>query len=144
MKKKDFIRKLDHPAIEAAIAQAERATSGQMRVAVVHAAEPEPLPAAQRLFLKLGMDQTKHRNAVLFFVAPASHTFAVIGDEAVHQQCGDAFWQELAGAMTGHFKRGEFTAGLLHGVARAGALLAEHFPRLPDDKDELPNRVVEE
>jgi uncharacterized membrane protein len=90
------------------------------------------------------MDQTKHRNAVLFFVAPASHTFAVIGDEAVHQQCGDAFWQELAGAMTGHFKRGEFTAGLLHGVARAGALLAEHFPRQPDDKDELPNRVVEE
>jgi uncharacterized membrane protein len=46
--------------------------------------------------------------------------------------------------MTGHFKRGEFTAGLLHGVARAGALLAEHFPRQPDDKDELPNRVVEE
>ncbi len=144
MKKKEFIRRLDHPAIEAAITAAERPTSGQIRVLVTHVPAPEPLPAAQRAFLKLGMDRTRHRNAVLIFVAPLSHTFAVIGDVAVHQKCGDAFWQELAAAMTGHFKRGEFTAGLLHGVARAGTLLAGHFPRQPDDKDELPNQVIEE
>jgi uncharacterized membrane protein len=144
MKKKEFIRRLDHPAIEEAIAQAERTTSGQIRVVVTHVGEPTPLPAAQKMFLKLGMDKTKHRNAVLIFVAPVSHTFAVIGDEAVHSKCGDSFWQELAAAMTRHFKRAEFTTGLVHGVARAGALLAGHFPRQPDDRDELPNQVVEE
>ncbi len=144
MKRKAFIQRLDHPAIETAIAQAEQVTSGQIRVLVTHAPAPEPVPAATQAFLKLGLAKTKHRNAVLLFVAPASHTFAVIGDEAVHKKCGASFWQEVTVAMTAHFKREEFTAGLLHGIARAGALLAEHFPRRPGDTNELPNAVIEQ
>ena len=84
------------------------------------------------------MQQTKHRNAVLIFVAPRSRTFAVIGDEAVHAKCGDAFWRELAGAMTGYFKRGDFTDGLVHGISRAGELLAAHFPREPAIRTSCP------
>ena len=61
----------------------------------------------------------------------------------VHEKCGDAFWTELAAAMTEHFKRGDFTAGLVLGIARAGALLAENFPRQTDDRNELPNSVEE-
>jgi uncharacterized membrane protein len=144
MKKQEFIRRLDHPAIHAAIAAAERLTSGEIRVAVAPAAAPEPVPAAQQAFLKLGMAKTKHRNAVLIYVAPASRTFAVIGDQGVHERCGDAFWTELAAAMTGHFQREEFTAGLLHGISRAAALLAEHFPRAVNDANELSDKVVTE
>jgi uncharacterized membrane protein len=43
--------------------------------------------------------------------------------------------------MTAHFKEGHFNRGLLHGIAKAGTLLAEHFPRRPDDANELPNQV---
>ena len=88
------------------------------------------------------MQKTRHRNAVLIFVAPVSQTFAVIGDEAVHRKCGDAFWQQLAAAMTEHFKQGEFTAGLVHGIERAGVLLAAEFPRQPDDHNELPDGMI--
>jgi uncharacterized membrane protein len=84
--------------------------------------------AAQRHFAKTGMALTPGRNAVLIFLAPRSRQFAVIGDQGVHTACGDAFWTELTAAMEGYFKRGEFTAGLLHGIERAGALLAAHFP----------------
>ncbi len=143
MKKSDFIKQLDHPALEAAITRAESITSGEIRVVVLHEPAPDPVVAAQAAFNRLGMAQTRERNGVLLFVAPASQTFAVIGDEAVHAKCGQAFWDELAAAMTGSFQRGEFTAGLLAGIDRAGALLAEHFPRRPDDTNELPNRVVE-
>ena len=142
MKKSEFIQQIDHPAIEGAIVQAEALTSGEIRVVVLHDPAPEPVAAAQAAFLRLGMEKTRERNGVLLFVAPASRTFAVIGDEAVHAKCGQAFWDELAAAMTGAFQRGEFTAGLLAGIDRAGALLAEHFPRRPDDTNELPNRVV--
>ena len=142
MKKSDFIKRLDHPALEAAIAHAEALTSGEIRVAVMPGPAPAPVAAAQAAFTRLGMEKTRERNGVLLFVAPASRTFAVIGDEAVHAKCGQAFWDELAAAMTGAFQRGEFTAGLLAGIDRAGALLAEHFPRRPDDTNELPNRVV--
>src|ERR1039458_4240656 len=63
------------------------------------------------------------------FVAPRAHKFAVIGDEAVHAKCGDEFWRQLADAMAGYFRRSEFTPGIIHGVQKAGELLAEHFPR---------------
>jgi len=41
----------------------------------------------------------------------------------------------------GHFRRGEFTEGIVQGVQRAGDLLAAHFPRRPDDTNERPDRV---
>jgi len=144
MKKNAFIKQLDHPVIEAAIARAESGTSGEIRVLVLHEPAADPVPAAQAAFARLGMEKTRERNAVLLFVAPESQTFAVIGDTGVHAKCGQEFWNEMAGAMSGCFRRGEFTAGLLAGIERAGHLLATHFPRLPDDRDELPNRVVEQ
>jgi uncharacterized membrane protein len=144
MKKSDFIKQLDHPALEAAIGRAESLTSGEIRVIVLAEAAPEPVAAAQAAFTRLGMEKTRDRNGVLILVAPASQTFAVVGDEAVHAKCGQPFWDELATAMTGHFQQADFTAGLLAGIARCGALLGEHFPRRADDQDELPNKVVEQ
>ena len=58
---------------------------------------------------------------------PRAHKFAVIGDEAVHAKCGDEFWRKLADVMSGYFRKGEFTPGIIHGVQKAGDLLAEHF-----------------
>lgn len=144
MHHKKFVNQLAHERLHAAIHVAEEKTSGEIRVMVSHKSAPDPMAAAQKAFLHLGMQQTRHRNAVLLFVAPRSRTFAVIGDEAVHAKCGDAFWRELAAAMTGFFKRGEFTDGLVHGIERAGALLAEHFPRGAGDGNELPDDVVED
>ena len=144
MKHREFISKLAHERIHAAIHDAEQKTSGEIRVMVSHKRAPDPVAAAQQAFLQLGMVQTKHRNAVLLFVAPRSRTFAVIGDEAVHARCGDDFWRELADAMTGYFKRGEYTDGILHGISRAGELLAAHFPRDPDNQNELAADIVED
>ncbi len=143
MNKSAFIKQLDHPAIEAAIARAEAVTSGEIRVAIVHEPTGNPVAKAQETFTRMGMAKTKHRNAVLILIAPASQTFAVIGDEGVHQKCGPAFWVDLAAAMGDSFKQGNFTAGLIQGIDRAGALLAEHFPRQPGDKNELSDQVIE-
>jgi uncharacterized membrane protein len=46
--------------------------------------------------------------------------------------------------MTGHFQRGEFTDGIVNGIDRAGEMLAGHFPHEPDDKNELPDDIVED
>jgi len=128
--------KIDHAQIVAAVAQAEAATSGRIRVLVARHKAPDPVAAAQRHFDRLGLARSPRRNNVLIFVAPRSRRFAVIGDEGVHAKCGDAFWRELADTMGGYFRRGEFTEGLVHGIGRAGALLAEHFP--PDDQISPP------
>jgi len=135
--------KIDHPRVVAAIAAAEQQTSGEIRVVLTQHRAADAVGAAQRHFERLGMTQTAARNGVLIFLAPRSRTFAVIGDTAVHEKCGDAFWRLLTAAMTLHFQRGEFTEGLVHAVEHAGKLLAEQFPRATDDQDELPNSIVE-
>jgi uncharacterized membrane protein len=70
----------------------------------------------------MGMNPSRERNGVLIFAAPRSHKFAVIGDGGVHVRCGDQFWQKPAQAMTGYFRKGKFTGGIIHGVKRAGEL----------------------
>lgn len=125
--------KINHERLLAAIRSAEARTSGEIRVLVARHRAPEPIAAAQHYFDKLGMAASAHRNGVLIFFAPLSRRFAVIGDKAVHEKCGDAFWVEVAKAMEERFRAGEFTDGLVHGVDRAGELLAKHFPRTAGD-----------
>ncbi|MGA0850352.1 MAG: hypothetical protein ACO3RX_10420, partial [Chthoniobacterales bacterium] len=66
---------------------------------------------------------------------------AVIGDEAVHTKCGQGFWTETARMVEKEFSAGRFTEGLVAGIGRAADLLAEHFPRRPDDRNELPDAI---
>jgi len=129
MKPHAFSKHLEHDRIVAAIRDTEHKTTGEIRVTVSPKHVEDAVAAAQIEFLRLGMDHSKERNGVLIFVAPRSHKFAVIGDEAVHAKCGDAFWRQLAEAMTGYFHKSEFTPGIVHGVQTAGELLAQHFPQ---------------
>jgi uncharacterized membrane protein len=128
MKTKHLFRELDHDRITAAIAGAEKHTTGEIRVHVSHRKVHDPRHAAAHQFVKLGLDKTKHHNAVLIFIAPESQNFAVIGDEAVHAKCGEGFWEEIVAAMRDYFRQGQFTEGVVHGISTAGRLLAEHFP----------------
>ena len=115
MKPKAFISQLDEASLVAAIAEAERKTSGEIRVFLSRRKPDDAVAAAQRAFDQLGMARTRERNGVLIFVAPKVRKFAVIGDAGVHQHCGDEFWKALA---------------------------ARHFPRQPDDVNELPDDIA--
>lgn len=139
MKAKEFLKQLRHDDIVAAIREAEQKTSGEIRVLISHKKIDDPVTAAQAAFVRMGMTKTRQRNGVLIFVAPQARKFAVIGDAGVHQRCGDEFWQATAVEITGHFKKSEFTQGILHGIRKAGELLAAHFPRQPGDRNELPD-----
>lgn len=142
MHAKKFLNQLRHDDIVAAIREAERETSGEIRVFVSHRVVDDPVPAAYAVFLRLGMEKTKGRNGVLIFVAPCAQKFAVIGDTAIHSKCGEVFWVEMRDSMAEHFRKAEFTHAIIHGVKKAGALLSQHFPRQPDDENELPDDVA--
>jgi len=66
----------------------------------------------------------------------------VIGDEGIHAKCGQNFWDETAAAMEALFREGKFTDGVLAGVQRAGEVLARHYPREADDRNELSDQVA--
>jgi uncharacterized membrane protein len=141
MKPHEFIARLDDDKIVAAIRAAEEKTSGEIRVFITRKNVDDAVAAAQTQFARLGMTKTRQRNGVLIFVAPCAHQFAVIGDTAVHEKCGNIFWQTLAAEMAGHFKKSDFTSGILHGIQKAGELLAAHFPPTAGKANELPDQV---
>jgi uncharacterized membrane protein len=138
------LHRVEHNQIVEAIRRAERKSSGEIRVFVTHKAVADPVAAAKHHFQRLGMTKTRQRNAVLFFIAPRSQNFEVAGNVAIHEGCGDDFWQSLVEDLSTHFQMSEFTAGILHAIDRAGELLAEHFPREPDDTNELPDRAEDD
>ncbi len=143
MRTKEFLSRLDHERVVAAIVAAEAKTSGEIRVFVQQGAMAgDALPCAQEKFLEFGMDKTAERNAILILVAPRAQKFAVIGDEGVHQKCGLIFWQELVEVMREHLRRAEFTEALVDAIECAGGLLALHFPRRDDDRNELADEVI--
>ena len=127
------IPRVAHGRVVEAIASAEARTSGEIRVVVARHKTKDAVAAAQAYFNRFKMANSPQRNGILILVAPRSRKFAVIGDSAVHEKCGDAFWASLTEAMGGYFRSGDFTDGIVHGVERAGELLAKTFPRAPGD-----------
>lgn len=141
---KTFFSALDHDRIVAAIAAAETRTSGQIRVHVTHQKPKKLEERAHRRFELLGMTRTTERNGVLLYIAPNIRKFRILGDVGVHEKCGDEFWKETAAEIESHFRKGEFTEGIVHGVAKAGELLAVHFPRERGAANVLPDEVTED
>jgi len=135
-------RKVDGEKIKAAIAAAERRTSGEIRISVARFFWGPVRPNAERAFRRLGMAATRDRNGILFFLVPARRRFVVLGDEGIHARVGQEFWDQLAAVMSEDFRKGDFTAGLLRGIAEAGERLAGHFPfDAATDRNELPDDV---
>jgi uncharacterized membrane protein len=130
MRTKQFLNKLDHDRIVQAIREAESKTSGQIRVFIQRGElKDDPLAAAQKKFRKLGMQKASGRNAVLIFVAPRAHKFAIVGDKAIHEKCGEQLWRRLVDGMRERFKNEEFSHALVEAIEEVGKALSEHFPR---------------
>jgi uncharacterized membrane protein len=137
-----LMRTVDVGRVQAAVAAAERATSGEVRVSVARFFWGGVRGAAERAFARLGMAGTKDRNGILFFIVPARKKFVVLGDLGIHAKVGQEFWESLAGLMSERFRKGEFTDGLVEAIAEAGRQLAAHFPYDPAvDVNELADDV---
>ena len=145
MRTHEFLNRVDHDRVVGAIKAAEEQTSGEIRV-FVHRGElnADPYVYAQSKFNKLCLHKTRERNGVLVFVAPRAQKFAVLGDEGIHAKVGDVFWRQLVEKMREHFKQEHFTEALVDGISEVAQLLAQYFPRRPDDKNELPDEIVVE
>lgn len=125
----------------AAIRAAEAKTSGEIRVHVERRSAGGALQAARRWFRRLGMDRTRERNGILFYIAVDERAFAVLGDTAIHAEVGDDFWSSLRDALATAFLAGDPATGLERAIEVAGARLAEHFPRRKDDRNELTDEI---
>ena len=132
---------VDARQVEQAIREAERATTGEIRVSVARFFWGDVGKVAARTFRKLGMERTAERNGVLIFLVPSRKRFVILGDSGIHAAVGQAFWDEAAACIAAHFQRGAFTEGLVAGIHLLGERLSEHFPADAKDRNELDDGV---
>ncbi|MBL7215071.1 MAG: TPM domain-containing protein [Phycisphaerae bacterium] len=139
-----FFTSAEQAQITTAIQQSEKATSAEIKLIVLRHCWLDIKQKAADLFKKHGLDKTRQRNAVLILLVTTNGEFLIYGDEGIHQQVGQSFWDDIKGAMTGHFRQDEFGTGLKVGIERIGEKLHAYFPCGADDQNELSDEIAYE
>lgn len=98
---------------------------------------------AREQFFAHRLHMTRDRTGVLLFVSLAERYVEIIADKGIHEKVGADAWDAIVAEFVHKVKIGTIEEGFTTAIARCGALLATHFPRPPDDQDELPDRLVE-
>lgn len=138
---KKLLSKEEEARLIKAIELAEKQTSGEIRVHIEKESKEEAVTACVARFHELNMQETKQRNAILFYLAYKSKSFAVWGDEGIHEVVADGFWKNITDKAIDHFRQGDYITGLEQAIALCGEQLKQHFPLQDDDKNELPNQI---
>jgi uncharacterized membrane protein len=128
--------------IQKAVAEAEKSTSGEIRVCIEKTCSEEVLDRAVRYFKQLNMEKTRLRNGVLIYVATVDRKFAIIGDAGINKVVPADFWDTTKDAMLDQFKYGNLVEGIITGVAKAGEQLKKYFPTQAGDSNELPDDIA--
>jgi uncharacterized membrane protein len=140
-KTEDFLSKADEQEIVQAIVEAEKNTSGEIRVHIEEHSEKSPLDRAQEVFFELNMNETQDQNGVLFYICVSDKKFAIIGDKGINDAVESDFWDGTKDTVIANFKEGNFKKGLVEGILKAGQQLKHYFPYQLDDTNELSNEI---
>ncbi len=136
-----FLKKAEGDMILNSIKEAERKTSGEIRVHFQKKIKKPVINAAVDKFFELEMDKTKDRNGVLFFIVPRIKQFAIIGDEGINNVVPDDFWEEVKSILEEHFKNKSWAEGIVKGIELTGEKLKKYFPHEEDDVNELSDEI---
>ena len=143
-KKKDFFTEEEKLQIVEAVRNAERRTSGEVRVFVENRCSyMDAIDRAKEIFVDLKMNVTADRNAVLVYIALKDHQLAIFGDEGIHSKLGNDYWNAEVKKMISKFNREDYADGITEVVTDIGEALTQLFPYNNDtDKNELPDDIV--
>ena len=128
--------------IIAAIKEAEKNTSGEIRVHIEKNCKEDVLDHAAFIFDELEMQKTALRNGVLIYLAVEDRKLAILGDAGINLKVPKGFWDEIKDLMITNFKEGKFTEGLSQGIILAGEQLKKHYPHdKENDENELSDEI---
>ncbi|HOA38997.1 MAG TPA: TPM domain-containing protein [Flavihumibacter sp.] len=143
-KKQNFLTHDETARIVQSIRDAEKKTSGEVRVYVESRCKYlNAVDRAAEIFWQLQMDRTLHRNGILVYVASLDHQAAIWGDDGIHQKTGELFWKEEVDKLLALFRGNAYADGIRLVVDDLGETLHQYFPyEAKTDKNELPDDIV--
>lgn len=125
----------------ASIQEAERNTSGEIRVHFENYCKKEVLDCAIQVFKELKMHKTAQRNGVLIYIALIDKKMAIIGDAGINEKVPENFWDRIKDRMVERFRKEEICEGVCEAVLAAGEQLKKYFPYQADDVNELSDEI---
>ncbi len=133
--------------IEQAISASEKTHAGEVRFIVETGLHPleilykkTPKKRALELFGSLNIWDTEHNNGVLIYLLLVDKDVEIVADRGINKHVGHAGWEKICHDMEVMFRRGEFEAGVLQGIAEISAELEKHFPLTGKNKNEISNK----
>jgi uncharacterized membrane protein len=144
---KQYFHKDDLIKIRDACAEAEKTTSGELRVSILRkrTRKQKKLSVrelAVREFNELHMDQTRDKTGILIFILLKDRQFQILADEGINEKVAPDTWQEQANILIDYFKNEKYTEGIIALIRNMGKILTEHFPVKTDDTNELSDEVI--
>lgn len=94
-------------------------------------------------FYASGLYKTSQANGVLIFLSLLERRVVVLGDKGIHEKMGDPHWQDVRDKVISGIRQGRAQEGICAAVDSCGKALAKHFPRRPDDVNELSDDVID-
>jgi uncharacterized membrane protein len=135
--------------IERAIGASELSHDGELRFAIEAGLHPGPLwrgqtarQRAEELFASLRVWDTAHNSGVLIYVQLVDRRIEIVADRGISAKVAQVQWDAICLRMEMAFRERRFEAGALAAITAITALLAQHFPPLGDNPNELPDKPV--
>lgn len=143
-KRKPFFSPEENEQIVESIREAERQTSGEVRIFVESRCKyVDALDRAKEIFDNLKMEETEFRNGVLLYVAIEDKQLAVFADSGIHEATGNEYWKNVVHEILSVFSKNNIVEGITTTILSIGQALKNHFPyEQKMDKNELPDEII--
>lgn len=131
-----------------AVARDEARHRGEVCFAVESSLSPVALwngrtarDCAKAAFAALRVWDTAENNGILIYLLLADRRIEILADRGLDGRVSDEQWRGVCVLMEERLRAGDAEDAVLQGVAAAGDLLADHFPRIDgrEDRNELPD-----
>jgi putative membrane protein len=95
------------------------------------------------IFQAAAAGRTAGKTGVLIYLSMAERRAEIVADEAILKLTDEHTWGEAMHALLADVREGRAGDGIVAAIEHVGAVLAEHFPRSADDRNEIPDKLIE-
>ncbi|AXX93669.1 hypothetical protein CPU12_08270 [Malaciobacter molluscorum LMG 25693] len=98
---------------------------------------------AKREFNFLGINNTKTKQGIMFYVSIDEKYVKIITDEQIQKKIPNEYWQDIINTFIIDIKNNQFSKGYLNAIKSSSNRLITDFPIQKNDINELSNEVIE-
>ena len=87
--------------------------------------------------------RTVGRTGLLIYLSMAERRAEIVADGAILKVTEEGTWGEAMAALLEQVREGRPADGICAAIGQVGTVLTEHFPRSGDDRNEIPDKLIE-